>query len=75
MASEINSFKNFMNNSIVGSNIFPAPILSNNIDISVLTGADWKEDNLNYEINVKNDNNDNIEIVKTKVFWKMGKTK
>lgn len=74
LASEINSFKNFMNNSIVGSNIFPAPILSNNIDISVLTGVDWKEeDNLNYEINVKNDNNDNIEIVKTKSILEDGK--
>lgn len=74
LASEIKSFKNFMNNSIVGSNIFPAPILSNNIDISVLTGVDWKEeDNLNYEINVKNDNNDNIEIVKTKSVLEDGK--
>lgn len=74
LESEINSFKNFMNNSIVGSNIFPAPILSNNIDISVLTGVDWKEeDNLNYEINVKNDNNDNIEIVKTKSVLEDGK--
>lgn len=67
LGKELDAFKIYMNNSITGSNVFPAPLISNNIDISVVTGVQWEEkDNLATTLQVVNDESDKVEIVKIK---------
>ena len=63
---EINAFRNFLNNSVLGSNVFPTPLLANKIDVSVVTGVYWEEnDDLSYSIDFENDSEGELRLVKT----------
>lgn len=71
--SNLDQFQNFINRSIFESNIFPMPMISNNIDISALTGVQWQEDtSVSYSLDFEDDGTDLVTLSRTLIELESG---